>query len=98
MSGLPALSIELPAACAADLTACGPRPADRVDAPVTSPVHKLQGQLQRLTAAEPDVAVADAGGTLPGWLRLTLPLGMSEFLWASILWATGALRAIGLTG
>ncbi|MBB3860743.1 hypothetical protein GGQ88_002012 [Novosphingobium hassiacum] len=96
MSGLSALSIKRPAADAADNPPRGPRVADTIDAPVTSPVHELQDQLQRLNAAEPYSPGAQVATKAPGWLRVSLPLGMSIILWAGILWATGALRMIGL--
>ncbi len=97
MSSLKALYIKMPALGADDIFAKGPRPADAVDAPVASPVHDLQVQLQRLNAAgsvEADPYDADLA---PGWVRLTVPLGTSVALWAAILWATGTLRMVGLT-
>lgn len=98
MSGLSALSIKRPAVDAADNASRGPRVADTIDAPVTSPVHEMHDQLLRLNAAEPAAQPPPGATKVPGWLRLSLPLGMSVILWAGILWATGALRAIGLVG
>lgn len=94
MSGLPALSIELSAVSAGDHRVRGPRPADAIDAPVTSPVHELQDQLQRLNA-DSDGSTVHQPAKAPGWVRLSLPLGVSVILWTVILWATGALRLVG---
>ncbi len=96
MSGLSALSIKSPAVDPAYDPPRGPRVADTIDAPVTSPVHELQDQLQRLHAAQADAGRAHSAMAAPGWVRLSLPLGMSVALWAGILWATGVLRMIGV--
>lgn len=73
-----------------DKAARGLRVADTVDAPIASPVHMLQDQLQRLGEDAASVAqVMD--DKAPGWIRLALPVALSVALWSVILRVTGLI-------
>lgn len=95
MSVLQAQSPELGAqtnsgVVANDKAAQGPRVADTVDAPIASPVHMLQNQLQRLGEGTACVAqVRD--DKVPGWMQLALPVALSVALWSVILRMTGLI-------
>lgn len=76
------------AAVASGKSGRGPRVAETVDAPIASPVHRLQDQLQRLGEHTPDAA-NERHERAPGWVRLALPVALSVALWSVILRVTG---------
>ncbi len=55
------------------------------DAPVYSPVHRLQSELAIFEAPERD------SDHYPGWFRVSFPIASSAALWAAILWGVGWL-------
>ena len=68
----------------------GLREARHVDAPVQSPVHALQHEIQRAHEA---VAESDSReGKSPGWVRLGFPVVASMLLWTVII---GFIRMLG---
>lgn len=94
MSGSQALSVNTPALAENNARLPGPRVAVEVDTPVRSPVHDLQGQLEQLQDFSPDGGHCsfDFGPRAPGWIRLTLPIGLSLGLWSVIFWIVALLR------
>jgi hypothetical protein len=99
MTGSHALSADFPFAADLDaVSGSGPRPAGTVDAPVLSPVHQLQDDLQRFHPADADsytgMTADDAmlADKAPGWVRLMLPLTVSLGLWAVIFGVVGLVR------
>ena len=63
-----------------------PRAADPTDAPVASPVHRLQSDLLAVGAIR-----EEAQSLYPGWFRLGFPVAASSVLWAIIAWSCGWL-------
>lgn len=85
MVGLMVLHEATPTSELCDPAAPGPRLADHADAPVASPVHRLQAEILGVEIAP----MEDVVPALPGWLRLGVPLCGSLAIWAVILKALG---------
>lgn len=93
MSGSQALSVKMPAP-ATNHSRRVPREAEGVDVPVPSPVHDLQGQLERLQDMVPEDRSVDpvVVPKAPGWVRLATPIALSITLWSAIFWIVGLFR------
>lgn len=61
------------------------RVAGAADAPIPSPVHRLQADLWSLEGAPCDAVEPK----YPGWVRLGFPVIASIALWTAILWGAG---------
>lgn len=93
MSGSQALSVKTPAT-ENHSRPRAPREAELVDAPVPSPVHELQIQLERFQDQASDDQVDDPSVDLkaPGWVRIAAPIAVSITLWSAIFWLVGLSR------
>lgn len=64
-----------------------PRPASGIEAPVPSPVHRLQAEI----GAFGDMQDLESDQKLPGWMRVSFPVGASVLLWCGIAWMGGLI-------
>ncbi|MCW1381363.1 hypothetical protein OLX02_00865 [Novosphingobium sp. KCTC 2891] len=89
---MPLPNVRLPKSAAfdpeADQSQAALRLADAADAPVSSPVHRLQSELSVFEAR----AAGRTDGHYPGWFRLGFPMAGSAALWGAILWSVGLVR------